>query len=314
LLWQQALTPAITFSASTRFMKIGIDSYCYHRYFGEVYPFQRASPERWTADDFIKRAAELHVDGVSLETCFLPGSAPGFWQRLKEKLEENRLVPVLAWGHPDGLEGGTNTGALADLVRSIFIASELGCKVMRIVGSSLRFRDQPHEPQLQQLAGMLREATKVAADQGVILAMENHIDFTAREILQLIEGVASANFGVNFDTGNALRLFEDPVEEAKLLAPYIHATHIKDLSPRRGGSPREWNFWESVPAGHGVVDIQGVMRVLQNQGYSGVLCVEVDCLRDSWEEDDAVVISLDYLRTASRNLRIDGAATAAFPA
>jgi len=316
-MWQLGLTPAIKSSASTKqtgFMKIGIDSYCYHRYFGEAYPFQRPSPERWTADDFIKRAAELHVDGVSLETCFLPGSAPGFWQRLKEKLDANRLDVVLAWGHPDGLEGGTNTGALADLVRSIFIARELGCKVMRIVGSSLRFRDEPHEPQLQQLAGMLREATKVAADQGVILAMENHIDFTAREILQLIEEVASANFGVNFDTGNALRLFEDPVKEAKLLAPYIHATHIKDLSPRRGGSPREWNFWESVPAGLGVVDIPGVMRVLQNQGYPGVLCVEVDCLRESWEEDAAVVMSLDYLRTASMTLPMESSASAAFPA
>ena len=293
-------------------MKIGIDSYCYHRYFGEVYSFQKPCRVRWTADDFIQRAVELRVDGVSLETCFLPGSAPGFWQRLKEKLEANRLEVVLAWGHPDGLEGGTNTGALADLVRSIFVASELGCKVMRIVGSSLRFRDQPHEPQLRQLAGMLREATKVAADQGVILAMENHIDFTAREILQLIEEVSSANFGVNFDTGNALRLFEDPVEEAKLLAPYIHATHIKDLSPRRGGSPREWNFWESVPAGHGVVDIPGVMRALQAQGYPGVLCVEVDCLRESFEEDDAVVVSLDYLRTAIMKLPIEHSASAAF--
>ena len=66
-------------------MKIGIDSYCYHRYFGEVYPFQKPCRARWTADDFIQRAAELRVDGVSLETCFLPGSAPGFWQRLKGK-------------------------------------------------------------------------------------------------------------------------------------------------------------------------------------------------------------------------------------
>ena len=283
-------------------MKIGIDSYCYHRYFGEVYPFQSPTRERWTADDFVRRAAELRVDGVSLETCFLPGSAPGFWQRLKDKLEANRLEAVLAWGHPDGLEGGTNTGALADLVRSIFVASELGCKVMRIVGSSLRFRDQPHEPQLRQLAGMLRQATKVAADQGVILAMENHIDFTAREILHLIEDVGSTSFGVNFDTGNALRLFEDPVEEAKLLAPYIHATHIKDVSPRIGGSPREWNFWESVPAGQGVVDIQGVMKVLQDCGYQGVHCVEVDCLRQSWEEDQAVVISLDYLRSLRNSI------------
>lgn len=295
-------------------MKIGIDSYCYHRYFGEVYPFQKSSQERWTVDKFISRAVELGVDGVSLETCFLPGSAPGFWERLKEKLEFNRLEAVLAWGHPDGLEGGTNTGALADLVRSIFVASDMDCKVMRIVGSSLRFRDQPHEPQLRQLAGMLREATKVAADQGVILAMENHIDFTAHEMLQLIEDVDSANFGVNFDTGNALRLFEDPVEEAKLLAPYIHATHIKDVSPRVGGSPREWNYWESVPAGHGVVDIQGVIKVLQGYKYPGVLCVEVDCLRQTWEEDQAVVTSLDYLRSINRQLQNGTAASAAFPA
>ncbi len=294
-------------------MKIGIDSYCYHRYFGEVYPFQRPSQKRWTSDDFVNRAAELQVEGVSLETCFLPGSAPGFWQRLREKLDANGLEAVLAWGHPDGLEGGTNTGALADMVRSIFVARELGCRVMRIVGSSLRFRDEPHEPQLRQLADMLREATKIAADQGVILAMENHIDFTARELLQLIVEVGSTNFGVNFDTGNALRLFEDPVEEAKLLAPYIHATHIKDLSPRRGGSPRDWNFWESVPAGQGVVDIPGVMRVLQDQGYPGVLCVEVDCLRESWEEDDAVVTSVDYLRTARMNLQTEGSASAASP-
>ena len=295
-------------------MKLGIDSYCYHRYFGEIYPFQSPTRERWTAEDFVRRAAELHVDGVSLETCFLPGSAPGYWQRLKDTLQANQLEAVLAWGHPDGLEGGSNTGALADLVRSIFVASELGCKVMRIVGSSLRFRDQPHAPQLRELAGMLREASTVAADQGVILAIENHIDFTAREILQLIEDVGSASFGVNFDTGNALRLFEDPVEEARILAPHIHATHIKDLSPRKGGSPRQWNYWESVPAGQGVVDIEGVMKLLREYGYPGVLCVEVDCLRPSWEEDEAVVVSLEYLRAACKKLQRANPVNATFQA
>jgi len=161
---------------------------------------------------------------------------------------------------------------------------------------------------------MLREASKVAADHGVILAIENHIDFTAREILQLIEDVGSASFGVNFDTGNALRLFEDPVEEARILAPYIHATHIKDLSPRKGGSPRQWNYWESVPAGQGVVDIEGVMRVLREYGYRGVLCVEVDCLRPSWEEDEAVVVSLEYLRGACKKLQRDSPFNATFQA
>ena len=217
-------------------------------------------------------------------------------------MDQHGLDRVVAWGHPDGLEGGKNLEALSDLVKHIGVAKNLGAKVMRIVGSSLTFRDEAHGPQLEQLAAMLKEAVRVAEDEEIILAIENHIDFTASEILTLIDQVGSKFFGVNFDTGNALRLFEDPVEEARLLAPFIHATHIKDVSPRRGGSPREWNFWESVPAGKGVVDIAGVMQVLKNQGYQGTLCVEVDCLRPDWEEDEAVEMSIQYLR--QQNLRL----------
>ena len=51
-------------------MKVGIDMYCYHRYFGEVYPEQGPAPKKMTVEDFIDRAKELEVD------CALPGLAP----------------------------------------------------------------------------------------------------------------------------------------------------------------------------------------------------------------------------------------------
>jgi len=53
-------------------MKIGIDSYCYHRYFGEVYDNQTVPKNRMSFEDFIKRSIEFEVDGVSLETSFIP--------------------------------------------------------------------------------------------------------------------------------------------------------------------------------------------------------------------------------------------------
>jgi len=59
-------------------MKTGIDSYCYHRYFGEVYPDQEDPGIRWTFQDFVNRAAELEVDGVSLESCFFDSLEPGW--------------------------------------------------------------------------------------------------------------------------------------------------------------------------------------------------------------------------------------------
>ena len=70
-------------------MKIGIDSYCYHRFFGEVYPDQQKPAKDWTMQDFLKRAKELKVDGVSLESCFLPAGADDAWFKdLKAQLDE----------------------------------------------------------------------------------------------------------------------------------------------------------------------------------------------------------------------------------
>ena len=62
-------------------MKIGIDSYCYHRYFGEVYDFQQNPGKRITFDQFLKRSSELGVDVVSLETCFFPENEKDFLKK-----------------------------------------------------------------------------------------------------------------------------------------------------------------------------------------------------------------------------------------
>ena len=36
-------------------MKVGIDSYCYHRYFGEIHPDQEHPGVRWRSQDFLNR-------------------------------------------------------------------------------------------------------------------------------------------------------------------------------------------------------------------------------------------------------------------
>jgi sugar phosphate isomerase/epimerase len=52
----------------------------------------------------------------------------------------------------------------------------------------------------------------------------------------------------------------------------------------------------------GLVDIPGVMKVLKDAGYGGVLAVELDCLREDWEEDQAVEMSVNYLREQAAKL------------
>lgn len=283
-------------------MKVGVDSYCYHRLFGEIYPNQVDPGRRWQFDQCIDEVLRIGADGISLETCFMPGFDAGYLSHVKERLDAAGLERVLAWGHPDGLEGGRNTKAARELEERCAAAQKLGAKVMRIVGSSLMFRNEPHEPQIREISRLLRESVKVATDHDVRLAIENHIDFTADEILEILNNVGSEYLGVNFDSGNALRMFEDPVEAARKLAPHTYATHIKDILPTTG-SPRDWTFWASAPAGSGILDMPGVIKALIDGGYRGMLCVEVDFLKDpTADETQAVEDAVNYLRSLCRNL------------
>ncbi len=159
------------------------------------------------------------------------------------------------------------------------------------------FRDEPHGPQIERISGILKETVKQAEDAGVKLAIENHIDFTADEILEILNNVDSEYLGVNFDTGNTLRVFEDPVEAARKLAGHIYATHMKDIDPGHG-SPRDWTFWASAPAGSGIIDMPGIVQVLREAGYQGMLCVEIDFQKDPQaDETKAVESAVNYLKS-----------------
>ena len=217
-------------------MKVGIDSYCYHRFLGEVYPHQNAPDKQMTMEDFIKRAKELDVDGVSLESCFFPRFDSGYLSEVKSMLDEFNFDRVYAWGHPDGLEGGKNEAAYDEMVDHIEYANAIGAKVMLVVGSSLMFRFEDHGPQIEKLSRMFTNAMKVADNYGIKLADENHIDYNADEMLELIHNVNHPNFGINFDTGNFLRVLDDPIQGMEKLARFTFSTHVKRSENQPPGS------------------------------------------------------------------------------
>lgn len=279
-------------------MKIGVDSYCFHRFFGEVYPEQQAPQQKLTLEDFIENAKRLALDGVSLESCFFPSLEATYLADIRAMLDSYNLDRVYAWGHPDGLEGGTNEAAFEEMLASFKHAQALGATVMRVVGSSLRFRNEPHGPQLERLAQIFRKAVPLAETYGIRMAVENHIDFNGREMLWLIRSVDSPFFGINFDTGNFVRLLDDPVEAMDSLARYTYATHIKDLKIQRGVPANEWYFFSSAPVGDGAVDNAKLIEKLQRAGFDGVLAVEIDFLHPDYNNDEhaAVATSIHELR------------------
>lgn len=285
-------------------MKVGIDSYCYHRFFGEVYPNQNPPSKQLTLEDFIKQAKELEVDGVSLESCFIPRFDKEYLSEIKEMLDEFNFDRVYAWGHPHGLEGGKNKAAYDEMIEHIEYANAIGAKVMRVVGSSPLFYFEDHGPQIEKLSQMFTNAMKVADTYSLKLADENHIDYNADEMLELIQNVNHPNFGINFDTGNFVRIQDDPIQGMEKLAQYTFATHIKDLKVNPQATENDWYYLSCTPVGDGLVDNQRLAQILRNANYEGFLAMEIDMLHPDYDndEDSAVAQSVKELKKIAQSL------------
>lgn len=279
-------------------MRIGIESYSYHRYFGETTPFERPVKSRKTIFDFVERAQELEVDGVSLETCYFPSLDLDVQVRLRAVLDAAGLQRVLAWGHPEGLKMGRSPNRITELCLHIESARKLGTTVMRILAGNPSFRGlEDPSRQIERLAPILKKVCNQASESGLRLAIENHADFTSHELLELIERVGHKSLLVTFDTANALRVGEDPVEAVTRLAKRVVCVHLKDAIVLKSSIGNPSAFWPSTPLGQGEIDLRAVLTALSKAGFDDLLCIEMANLHPDWfDEDAAVAESVTYLR------------------
>ncbi|WP_151719638.1 sugar phosphate isomerase/epimerase family protein [Gemmobacter serpentinus] len=259
-------------------MQIGIDSYSFHRFFGETYPGIEADPgKRLTVWDFLDHVVSLGVGAVSLESAFLDAGDTALIDDLRRKLDAQGLERVWAWGHPRGFRSGQEPAAMEDARRSLRAAQSLGAGVMRICAGGRGTRMASWPQMREALLPLLSDLTREAQRAGVVLAVENHIDLFADELLDLVESIGSPYFGICLDTANNLRMYENPREVLRKLAPHTKATHIKDIIAL-GGDPGTIAFWPSVATGEGLIDMAEVVSVLRGVNYGGVLAIEIDYL------------------------------------
>jgi len=235
---------------------------------------------------------------VSLESCFLPEFGESFLRELKDRLKESGLEIAYAWGHPAGLKGGTDPEALDEMIQHIEYARFLGSPVMRVVGNNGRYRFDEHEKQIDRLSKMFSKAIPWAEKQGVKLAIENHLDYTFEELMTLVENVDSPFFGITYDSGNCVRIQDDPVAGIQKALPRIFATHLKDLRLDKNISFNRWQYYACASFGTGGVDLEKIIKTLESSGYSGMYTIEIDYLHTDFQqnEDKAVAESIEYLR------------------
>jgi len=100
-------------------------------------------------------------------------------------------------------------------------------------------------------------------------------------------------------------LLDDPIAGMEKLAPYVLATHVKDLLPDKNAKPTDWFFFAGVPVGKGMVNNQRLAELLHKANFKGFLAVEIDHPHTDWTnyEDEAVSISVKELKRIASLLK-----------
>src|SRR5262249_52831877 len=173
---------------------------------------------------------------------------------------------------PEGLAFGSRPDELDDLLEWAALSAALGCRVMRIVAAGPRLRHRADE--WPATVAPLRREAEHAQELGLEVALENHGDLTAAQIDSRLDAVAHPALGVCFDTANAPRVGDDPLEACRLLAPRIRMVHLKDVEAVESAAdpvagPR------SVPYGKGIIPVEAVLSTLAGAGFDGLVCVEI---------------------------------------
>ncbi len=281
-------------------MRVGIDSYSYHRLYGEVRAGERPiDGPTWPLlpGPVLAHVQRLDVDDLYLETCYLPEP-----EDIDRRLIDGGRVNVgFSWGHPwpdgryHGLDGGRSPGAEEELARWIATAGRFGHAVMRItLGSPASRGSEPSAQLVARLIEPVRRAADRAAAIGLRLAIENHGDLRAHELMEVVERADRANLGVTLDNVNLIRVGDDMLEGTRVLAPRTLLVQLKDhlaTDPTAPGGP------VCTALGEGTANLEGIVGMLAAADYEGAVCVELASLGGSDVDELAMIErSVSWLR------------------
>ncbi len=205
------------------------------------------------------------------------------------------ILPPRLWG--DGKADGVNQRAAEEIKNTAKAAKLMGVKVVNgFTGSPVwhmiyRFpptTDAMVDAGYKEFADRWNPILDEFDKQGVKFALEAHPSEIAYDIYTAQKTLEALNnrpaFGFNFDPSHFVHQQFDPVNFIASFPDRIYHVHVKDSKVNLNGFSSilgsHLNFgdvrrgWDFVSPGHGDVDLEGIIRMLNRIGYNGPLSVE----------------------------------------
>jgi sugar phosphate isomerase/epimerase len=183
-----------------------------------------------------------------------------------DNLDENELIRLRNYAASLDVLIEVHAGSALSprFEKAIQQAAFLGSKV---IGCSFGMLMRPNriatldawDKHMEDCHKRLKQLAAIAASYKIIVAVENHLDFTVEELRDLVASIDSPYVGVMFDVGNTIGTLDDPTEAADILGPYTVATHYKDFAIEEVA--RGFRF-TMVPLGAGSLNLHGITERL----------------------------------------------------
>jgi sugar phosphate isomerase/epimerase len=160
------------------------------------------------------------------------------------------------------------------VIHHLAVAQKLGSPLLRCVAGNLFTRDEGYDMAAlaDDAVAILAEACKAADEMGMKIALENHADFTVRELVSILARVNSPAFGFTLDCANLAFDLDEPLRLARIMAPYTLTTHCKNYRVIR--TPTGLAL-ENGALGEGEIDVAAVAGLLAEQHPEVNLNIEI---------------------------------------
>ena len=278
-------------------MKLGIITFDYRLAFGKSADCRLDAPAMDTLR-FIDRVAELGLDGFMWEGGYMPAIEDPLFDKVREKAEAHGLYVEVAGGGVR-LESMERWLAAAKKLNAAVIRTDLGTDHWGKCNMRFKKSRETLQEELKAKGDMLRKSVKLAEKHKIKIALENHADFSADELVSLIKAIGSEYVGACLDTGNGLALMDSPMDDVRKLAPYAFAVHLKDYAIMHSGV---YIKIFGVPLGQGALDLPQMMRIIRDKAPNPNITIECGVeargtVAESLKyEDDTVRESVRYAR------------------
>lgn len=270
--------------------------------------YEKALPTSLTWDERLSLAAaagydfvEMSIDESDSRLSRLNWSAAAM--AAMRTTMTNAGVPIFTIGlsahrkYPLGsADPALRSQALVIFRQAIELASELGVKIIQVMGYDVFYEPSTPESRARYLEG-LHQGVRWASAVGVMLALENvDVPFvdSVEKALRLVQAVDSPWLNVYPDMGNMTAAGYDPVSQLPLARNHLVGVHVKDALP---------GVVRGVPFESGIVPFHEVFRTLAQIGFWGPLAVEMWADRDANDDPFAAAVQAralvgDLIRTA----------------